>query len=114
MAGDLNDWYNSLPQVFRIVFTGLVVGPLILRFGIINGALLVSDFTQVYRNFYLWRLITPCFISGVSFSWAIKLYIFYNYGKALSESTFVGRPADEAFMYFVVMVCCNAVGWFFG
>ena len=33
-SGDLNDWYNGLPQVFRIVFTGLLLGPLLLRFGL--------------------------------------------------------------------------------
>jgi len=113
-SGDLNDWYNGLPQVFRIVFTGLLLGPLLLRFGLVNPMLLIADYEKVYKSFHIWRLITPCLIAKVGFQWAIKLYIYYSYGKILSESTFTGRPADEAFMYFILMLGCNCVGWFFG
>lgn len=114
MSGDLNDWYNSLPKVFRIVLTGLVLGPLLLRFGLLNASLFIADYEKVYKSFHLWRLITPCFLAGVSFKWAIKLYIFYSYGKLLSETTFTGRPADEAFMYFILILSCNCIGWFMG
>lgn len=111
---DLNDWYNSLPKVFRIVFTALVLGPLILRFNLVDPRLLLADYEKVYKSFQLWRVLTPCLIAKVSFPWAIKLYIFYNYGKLLSETTFTGRPADEAFMYTVLVLAANCVGWFFG
>jgi len=114
MAQDLNDWYNSLPQIFRYLFTALIIGPLIVRFSLINPMLLVADYEKVYKSFQIWRLITPSFVTSVSFMWAINLYIFYNYGKSLSETTFTGRPADEAFMYFVLIICCDCVGWFFG
>lgn len=113
-GNDLNDWYNNLPKVFRIVFTALVLGPLLIRFKLIDPTLLIADWELVYRKFQIWRLITPCFVNGVSFKWAIKLYIYYNYGKILSENTFTGRPADEAFMYTVLIMGCNCIGWFVG
>lgn len=111
---DVADWYNNLPKVFRCVFTAMVIGPLVLRFQLVNPAMLLADYEKFFYSFNIWRPVTACLLSGVSFHWAINLYIFYNYGKQLSLSTFQNRPADEAFMYCVLIVACNVVGWLFG
>merc|ERR1712110_493058 len=111
---DVGDWYNGIPRIFRAVFTAMVLGPLVLRFKLVDPALLLADYEKVFYSFNIWRPVTACLLSGVNFHWAINLYIFYNYGKALSEGTFENRPADEAFMYTVLMVACNVVGWMFG
>ena len=113
-GGDLALWYRGLPKVFRAVFTGLFVGPLLIRFAIIDANLLLADWKMVYYKFQVWRPITACFLTGVSFHWLISLYMFYQYGKRLSEGTFTGKPADEAWFYTVIMVACNAIGYVFG
>ena len=92
----------------------MLVGPLALRFKLMDAGLLIADYEKVFYSFHLWRPISACLLAGVSFHWAINLYIFYNYGQALSKGTFENKPADEAFMYVVLVICCNAVGWLFG
>lgn len=112
-SGDLALWYQGLPKIFRTVFTAMFAGPLLLRFQLLGGDKLVANWQMVYYKFQIWRPVTACFITGVSFHWLISLYMFYQYGKRLSEGTFSGKPADEAWFYVVVMVCCNAIGYIF-
>merc|ERR1712131_217098 len=95
---DLGDWYKSIPYVFRAVFTAMLVGPLALRFKLMDAGLLIADYEKVFYSFQLWRPVSACLLAGVIFHWAINLYIFYNYGQALSKGTFENKPADEAFM----------------
>ena len=48
---DVGEWYNNLPKVFRAVFTAMVVGPLVLRFQLVNPALLIADYEKFFWSF---------------------------------------------------------------
>merc|ERR1711935_391928 len=102
-----------MPKVFRTVFTALIVGPLALRLGLISGMMFIADYEKVYRSFQVWRLVSPCFIAGVNFMWAMNLFMFYQYGLRVSEGSFSNKPADEAFMYIMIIALSNLVGWIF-
>lgn len=114
MEQDLGIWYSGIPKIFRNVFTAMFAGPLFLRFKMVDPGLLIADFEKVYKSFHLWRPFTACVITGVSFHWLIMLYMFYQYGRRLSEGTFGNRPADECFFYLCLVFFCNLAGWMFG
>jgi derlin-1 len=52
MSGnEFSDWYKSIPKITRAWFTGSIVIPLAVRFGILNARWLILDFQLFFGKF---------------------------------------------------------------
>ncbi|KAI3458342.1 hypothetical protein Pfo_015005 [Paulownia fortunei] len=93
-------YYNSIPPVAKTYAVAclLTTGAYELElYNIRNIALIYSD---VFKKFQVWRLITPFFFLGpFSLEFALRLLTILLYGVQLERGPFDKRTADLVWMY---------------
>ncbi|KAL2550078.1 Derlin-1 [Forsythia ovata] len=94
------EYYNSIPPVTKTYAAAcfFATGAYALElYNVRNIALFYSD---VFKRFQIWRLITPFFFIGpFSLDFAFKLITILYYGAQLERSPFDKRTADFVWMY---------------
>ncbi|XP_022872926.1 derlin-1.2-like isoform X2 [Olea europaea var. sylvestris] len=94
------EYYNSIPPVTKTYAVACLfaTGAYTLElYNIRNIALLYSD---VFKRFQIWRLITPFFFIGpFSLNFAFRLLTILYYGTQLERGPFDKRTADLVWMY---------------
>jgi len=95
---ELQQWWDSLPPVTKVLFAGGFAVTLAAGFGILNPGWLILDFTAVYRGFEIWRLITAFLYHGkLGFPFLVTMLWLVQYGASLEKETFAGDTADMLF-----------------
>jgi len=96
---DLENWWNSLPHVTKWLFTASFGITVAANFGILNGGWLILDFNLLYRNFEIWRLVTPFLFHGrLGFPFLIHMLFLVRYGASVERETFSNETADYLWM----------------
>jgi len=109
-SNDLGQWYNSIPKITRVWFTGSIIVPVIARLGLVRAQNLVLLANPIVKHFQIWRLITAVLFFPMGFPYLINLYFLYSYSTRLETSTFNGKPADYIFCLFFLWLCNVTVG----
>uniref|UniRef100_A0AC35TTV8 Derlin n=1 Tax=Rhabditophanes sp. KR3021 TaxID=114890 RepID=A0AC35TTV8_9BILA len=115
---DLNEWYNSVPQITRAWMTGSIVLPLLGRFGLLSTQYMFLSWDLFYTEFHIWRPLTALFFYPITpatgFNWLLMIYFMYNYSKACEKDVFTGRPADYLFMLLFFWITSTMLAFAFG
>ncbi|KAG0257817.1 hypothetical protein BG011_003746 [Mortierella polycephala] len=92
--------YKSVPIVTRTMLTATILLSFAVTIHLVPYHLISLDWYSIVYKFQVYRLLTPFFVTGVSFNMLFDLYFLYTYGSQLESSTFAGRSAD--FAWFVL------------
>jgi derlin-1 len=100
---ELQQWWDSLPRVTKVLFAGSFGFTLAAGFGILKPGWLILDFQAIYRNFEIWRLVTPfMYHGGLGFPFLISMMWLLTYGGKLEQETFANDTAD--YLFFVLFI----------
>ena len=100
---DLENWWKSLPLVTKYVFLGTMGVTLAVNFGFIPAYQMTLIWGQVFKQFQLWRLVTPFLIHSLGFPFLISMMFLLKYGSSLEKDVFEGRLSD--FIFFITISC---------
>jgi len=99
---DLQNWWDSIPKVTRLIFAGTFGVTLLGNWGLISPYYLILNWQAIYKGFEVWRLISPfLFFGKLSFPFLIHLIFLYRYSTALEAIHFEGRRAD--YVWFIIL-----------
>ncbi|KAF9099439.1 Derlin 1 [Mortierella sp. AM989] len=105
--------YKSVPIVTRSLLTATILISVGVAVKFVPFYLIYLDWSQIIYKFQIHRLLTPFFITGLSFNMLFDLYFLFTYGSQLESSTFAGRSADFAwFILFTSFVSSIAASYF--
>ncbi|KAF9188150.1 hypothetical protein BGZ51_000711 [Haplosporangium sp. Z 767] len=103
--------YKSVPIVTRSMLTATILLSLGVTIHFIPYQLILLDWYSIVYRFQIYRLLTPFFVTSVSFNMLFDLYFLYTYGSQLERSTFAGRSAD--FAWFVLFSSITSAAQYF-
>lgn len=93
------EYYNSLPPISKAFGTLCFFTTVLVQIQILNPDLLYLSYSDVFKNFQIWRLITSFFFLGkFSINFGIRLLMIARYGVQLEKGTFEKRTADFLWM----------------
>jgi len=98
MAGELEDWWRSMPFVTKYLFAGSLIVTVAANFNLVSWAYLTLDFTRIYQRFEIWRFVTAFLFHGrLGFPFLINLMFLVKYGASVEQTTFGNDTADYLF-----------------
>eukprot|EP01088_Endostelium_zonatum_P018370 TRINITY_DN5871_c0_g1_i1.p1 TRINITY_DN5871_c0_g1~~TRINITY_DN5871_c0_g1_i1.p1 ORF type:complete len:238 (-),score=23.77 TRINITY_DN5871_c0_g1_i1:124-837(-) len=112
---DLESWWRSLPIVTKYLFVGTMGTTLASSFGFVSPLMLTLNFSAIFRQFQLWRLVSNFLLHSLGFPFLISMMFLVRYGSSLEQSTFEGRLSD--FIFFLLISCSLLIligGYFLG
>ncbi|KAF9431400.1 Derlin 1 [Entomortierella beljakovae] len=105
--------YKSVPLITRSLLTATILLSVGVTMRFIPYQLLYLDWSLVIYKFHLHRLLTPFFVTGLSFNMLFDLYFLFTYGSQLESTTFAGKTADFAwFILFTSLTSCGFAHYF--
>ncbi|KAL8552506.1 hypothetical protein ACS0TY_001261 [Phlomoides rotata] len=94
------EYYNSLPPVTKIYAVACFMTTAAYQLNLYNIWNITLNYSDVFKRFQIWRLITPVFFLGpFSFTFAFRLLSILLYGVQLERGPFDKRTADLVWMY---------------
>uniref|UniRef100_A0A7S0SWB6 Derlin n=1 Tax=Chromulina nebulosa TaxID=96789 RepID=A0A7S0SWB6_9STRA len=78
----IQDWYNNIPFVTKVLITSTVVIGGLLTFQLIPPQDLILDWRFIWHKFHIWRLFTPFVFAG-SFSFNFLMHTVVLYQNSL-------------------------------
>jgi len=102
MAGEIENWWNSLPLITKWLFTLSFVITLGANFSLLSFHLLLLDFEDITKRFEIWRLITAFLFHGkLGFPFLINMMFLVRYGSSVEKDIFLNEPADYLWMLII-------------
>lgn len=115
MSQGIQDWFNSLPPVSRFLITGFGSATLLTHFGAIPESKLAFVFSDVFKKFEVWRLVTPFFYTGpLNFNFLIYMSYVVKYLPILETESFLGDRAKFVFALVLINAFNMIVGQYLG
>jgi len=114
----LQDQWNAVPMVTKILTTGTLGMTLFSSFGLLSVSNAISDMDRVWHNFELQRLFLPfLYAGGFSFNFAIHLLTLYQNCKRYEANPFNtgarGTSADFVWLVILGMILLHILNIFF-
>eukprot|EP01123_Difflugia_compressa_P013970 TRINITY_DN681_c1_g2_i1.p1 TRINITY_DN681_c1_g2~~TRINITY_DN681_c1_g2_i1.p1 ORF type:complete len:256 (+),score=27.59 TRINITY_DN681_c1_g2_i1:51-770(+) len=110
---DLENWWKSLPPVTKWLFTASFATTIAANFGLIPASWLVLDFYRLYRNFEIWRLVTPFIYHGrLGFPFLMNMMFLVRYGSSVEKDCFMNETADYLWMIIIGGLLLLLPGYF--
>jgi len=93
-------WWRDLPIVTKWLFALSFGVTLAANFGVLDSIHLTLNFSDVFQQFEIWRLLTAFLFHGrLGFPFLIHMIFLVRYGQSLEQTMFSGRTAD--FLFFL-------------
>eukprot|EP01128_Nolandella_sp_AFSM9_P010420 TRINITY_DN7199_c0_g1_i1.p1 TRINITY_DN7199_c0_g1~~TRINITY_DN7199_c0_g1_i1.p1 ORF type:complete len:246 (+),score=48.95 TRINITY_DN7199_c0_g1_i1:33-740(+) len=101
---ELQEWWNNLPPVTKVLFGGSMVFTLGGNFGLVSPGLLMFMPNEIYSRFEIWRLATTFFFHGkLGIGFLMTMMWIIRYGASLERGVFADDTADM--LWFILVVC---------
>ncbi|KAH6795791.1 hypothetical protein C2S51_036777 [Perilla frutescens var. frutescens] len=112
------EYYKSIPPVAKTYAVVCLLTTGAYHLELYNLRIIALFYSDVFKRFQVWRLITPFFFLGpFSLNFAMRLLTILLYGVQLERGPFDKRTADLAWMYIfgamtLVVVAAIPYFWF--
>ncbi|KAF8071261.1 DER1 [Scenedesmus sp. PABB004] len=107
----VGNWYQSLPPITRFLATACFLSSLGTYLGILQPKNLALLGPFIFKQYELWRLVTPhFFIGGFGMKFLFNMIWLLQYGQILEGQTYMFAPADMVWMLLFSAGCLTAVG----
>ncbi|KAL2550065.1 Derlin-1 [Forsythia ovata] len=94
------EYYNSIPPVTKTYAAACLFATSAYALQLYNVWNIALFYSDVFKRFQIWRLITPFFFIGpFSLNFAFRLITILYYGAQLERAPFDKRTADFVWMY---------------
>mmetsp|Transcript_21712 Transcript_21712/g.27653 ORF Transcript_21712/g.27653 Transcript_21712/m.27653 type:complete len:233 (-) Transcript_21712:33-731(-) len=94
----LQDWYNDIPPITRVLFTSSFACTLLPSFGFLSAYNLILSYQSAVQGFEIWRLFTCFFVYSLGLPFLMNMVFLYRYSTALEKGAFAGRTGDYLWM----------------
>ena len=110
MADSFSAWVSSVPPVTRVLLFTPFSTALAISLGILDARSLYLDWSFVYSDWQIWRLVTPFVTTFFRPALLFNLYFLYRSSSTLETELFAGRRPDYVacliFIWLSALVRC--------
>lgn len=116
MADTLQEWFNNVPLITKILLVSTFLSGAALSFRFLDASSLVLIWGPIKDRFQVWRLFTPFILAGsFSFNFAIHLLVLYENCKRYESNPYDtgagGNTADFLWMLLLSMAALLLVAY---
>eukprot|EP01133_Synstelium_polycarpum_P004242 gene4242-4949_t len=110
---EVSRWWASVPPVTKVLFAGMGLLTIGANFGLVSFYTLFLDYGLIFKNFEIWRIVTPVFFMGkLGFSFLMQMMFLLNHSTYLERGNFAGRTADYIYMVLVSSLLLLFIAYF--